>query len=89
MSITKPVYGIHAVKRLWQRHLPVDAVDQIAQVGVTVQESSDRVVKRGEINGKPVHVVLVKPNVVITVYVADEWESTIKVRRKSSASAGK
>ncbi len=78
----RPVYDIHAVKRIVQRRLPIDAVDQIAQVGVPVQESSERVMKRGDINGRPVHVVLVKPNTVITVYFADEWESNITVRRK-------
>lgn len=76
------VYGIHAVKRLMQRHLSIDAIDQIAKVGVTVQENGDRALKRGDINGKPVHVVVEKPNVIVTVYTADEWMSEITVTRK-------
>ena len=78
----RPVYDIHAVKRMVQRRLPVDVIDQIAQVGVTVQENRHRVMKRGDLNGKPIHVVLAKPNTVITVYAADEWDSTITVCRK-------
>ncbi|MCF8568426.1 DUF4258 domain-containing protein [Alicyclobacillus tolerans] len=78
----RPVYDIHAVKRMVQRQLPVDVIDRIAQVGVTVQESRHRVMKRGDVNGKPIHVVLAKPNTVITVYAADEWDSTITVCRK-------
>jgi hypothetical protein len=82
MKMTRPVYDIHAVKRILQRRLPIDAVEQIAQVGVTVQEDSQYVMKRGDVNGRPVHVVLLKPNTVKTVYIANEWESSITVRRK-------
>lgn len=78
----RPVYDIHAVKRMVQRRLPVDVIEKIAQVGVTVQEDRNRVMKRGDLNGKPIHVVLAKPNTVITVYTADEWDSTITVYRK-------
>ena len=39
------VYTAHAVKRIMQRRLPLDAVYQIAQVGITVQESGKRVGK--------------------------------------------
>lgn len=78
----RPVYDIHAVKRMVQRRIPVDVVDRIAQVGVTVQESMHRVMKRGDVNGQAIHVVLAKPNTVITVYTADEWDSTITVCRK-------
>lgn len=83
-AIMKPVYGSHAVKRLLQRHLPIDAIDQIAQVGVTVQESRDRIMKRGDVDGKPIHVIIAKPNTVITVYAADEWTSRVIVHRKRS-----
>lgn len=82
MKRNRPVYDIHAVKRMVQRRLPVDVIDQIAQVGVTVQEDRNRVMKRGDLNGTPIHVVLAKPNTVITVYTADEWDSTITVYRK-------
>jgi predicted SpoU family rRNA methylase len=83
ISMSPIVFEEHAVKRVIVRKLPVDAICQIAQFGVTVQQTHDRVMKRGEINGKPVHVVLVGPNVVKTFYEANEWESTITVRRKS------
>ncbi|MCL6633345.1 MAG: DUF4258 domain-containing protein [Alicyclobacillus herbarius] len=78
----KPVFNGHAVRRIIERRLPIEAVEQIAQVGVTVQENGTRVMKRGDINGKPIHVVLAKPNTVITVYSADEWKTSITVRRK-------
>lgn len=78
---TKLTFDIHAVKRIVERRLPVDAVAQIAEVGVTVQESRDCVMKRGDINGKPVHVVLVA-NSIRTVYTADQWDSTITIHRK-------
>ncbi|SFU95941.1 DUF4258 domain-containing protein [Alicyclobacillus macrosporangiidus] len=81
-TMSKPVFDGHAVRRILERRLPVEAVEQIAQVGVTVQENGTRVMKRGDVNGKPVHVVLAKPNTIITVYSADEWESTVAVRRK-------
>lgn len=82
ISMSPIVFEEHAVKRVIDRRLPVDAICQIAQFGVTVQQTHDRVMKCGEINGKPVHVVLVRPNVVKTFYEANEWESTITVRRK-------
>jgi len=77
-------YEFHAVKRMLQRRLSVDAIAQIAEVGVTVQESKDCVMKRGDINGKPVHVVLDKAaNLVRTVYTADQWDSTITVQKRA------
>lgn len=80
INMMKPIFTSYAVKRLMQRHLSVDVIDQIAQVGVTVQESETRVMKRGDVNGMPVHVVIEKPNTVITLYAADEWDSSIRVR---------
>lgn len=80
-----PLYQPHAVKRLLERQLSVDAVNHIAEVGVTVQEGGGRVMKRGEVGGKPVHVVLERPNTIITVYAADEWESTITLSRKKAS----
>jgi hypothetical protein len=84
---TKIVYTAHAVSRIIQRQLPLNAVFQIAEIGVTVQTNGRRVVKRGEVNGTPVHVVL-EHNTIITVYVADEFESEVKVQRKRVAAIG-
>ena len=59
------------------------AIVQIAQVGVTVQAKRDRVVKRGDFRGQPIHVVLdTVKNEVVTEYFANEWESRIEVRRR-------
>lgn len=81
------VYTAHAVKRIMQRRLPLDAVYQIAQVGITVQKNGSKLIKRGDIGGKPVHVVL-ENNTVITVYVADEFESTVTIQRKRPIAIG-
>ena len=82
-KITEPVFSTHAVRRLVQRRVPIDAIVQIALVGITVQAKRDRVVKRGDFHGKPIHVVLdTVKNVVVTEYFADEWESRIEVRRQ-------
>lgn len=78
----KPLYAGHAVKRIVERRLPVDVISQIAKVGITVQESRRRVMKRGEVCGQAVHVVLQKPNTVITVYFADEWDVAVRRNRK-------
>jgi len=77
----RPVFASHTVKRMIQRRVSVDAVARIAEFGVVVQASENRVMKRGEVNGMPIHVVIEHPNVVVTVYFADEWESTITVQR--------
>ena len=80
ITMMKPVFTSYAIRRMVQRNLPIDAVERIAQVGVTVQESETRAMKRGDVNGMPVHVVIEKPNTVITLYAADEWDSSIRVR---------
>ncbi|WDL99819.1 DUF4258 domain-containing protein (plasmid) [Alicyclobacillus sp. ALC3] len=83
----KIVYDRHAVKRIIQRRIPLDVIEQIAQVGVAVQEDKRHVMKRGDWNGNPVHVVMEKPTTVKSVYVADEWKSTISVRRNRHVDA--
>lgn len=85
--MTRTVYTAHAVSRIMQRQLPIDAVYQIAQVGVIVQHSRDRVIKRGDIDGQPVHVVL-EDNVIVTVYAADEFKSSVNVQRKRPVAIG-
>lgn len=77
----RPVFATHTVRRIIQRRVSVDAVARIAEFGVVVQASELRVMKRGEVNGIPIHVVVEHPNVIVTVYFADEWESTITVQR--------
>lgn len=77
----RPVFAPHTVKRIIQRRVSIDAVAQIAEFGVVVQENGSRVMKRGDVQGTPIHVVVEHPNVVVTVYFADEWKSTITVKR--------
>lgn len=81
------VYDRHAVKRIMQRRIPLDVIEQIAHVGVAVQEDTRYVMKRGDWNGNPVHVVMEKPATVKTVYVADEWKSRISVRHNKRREA--
>ena len=84
-KLAEPTFRCHAVKRLVERRVPIDVIVQIAQVGVTVQAKRDRVVKRGDFRGKPIHVVLdTVKNEVVTEYFANEWESRIEVRRQRS-----
>ncbi|MFD1676079.1 DUF4258 domain-containing protein [Alicyclobacillus fodiniaquatilis] len=85
-----PVWGHHAVTRLFQRggstenmKQMMDAIRMIVEYGVTVEKNGPRSVKRGELEGEPVHVIVEKPNVIITLYFADEWESHIVVKRQS------
>ena len=78
---TKFVFGTHAVKRLMKRKVPLDAIVQIAEFGVTVQTTGERTMRRGEVNGEAIHVVVEHPNVIVTVYFADEWTSTVTVER--------
>ncbi|MCF8568012.1 hypothetical protein LLE49_25130 [Alicyclobacillus tolerans] len=77
----RPVFAPHTVRRIIQRRVSVDAVEQIAKFGVVVQDSGLRVMKRGEVQGIPIHVVVERPNVVVTVYFANEWKSTVTVNR--------
>ena len=77
----RPLFAPHTVKRILQRRVPIDAVAQIAEFGVVVQENGNRVMKRGEVNNLPIHVVVERPNAVVSVYFADEWQSTITVQR--------
>lgn len=81
--ISKPriLFREHAVIRIVQRRVPISAVSNIAQFGVTVQNDSNRSVRRGEINGEPVHVVT-EGNQVVTVYFATEFESTVTVQHR-------
>ena len=82
-KLAEPTFRSHAVKRLVERRVPIDVIVQIAQVGVTVQAKRDRVVKRGDFRGQPIHVVLdTVKNEVVTEYFANEWESRIEVRRR-------
>lgn len=75
--MTKYVYDVHAVRRIVQRRVPIDAIEQIARFGVTIQASKHHVMKRGEIAGKPVHVVINLPCTIKTVYIANEWSVTV------------
>lgn len=77
------VFSEHAVQRIVQRRVPISAISLIAQVGITVQRTHNRVMKRGEVGGLPVHLVIHEPtNTLISVYFADEWVSTITLERK-------
>ena len=75
------LFDPHAVRRLISRRVPYEAVLQIAEFGVTVQESSLSKMKRGEVNGMAVHVVVLKEHIIKTVYFADEWVSKVTVER--------
>ncbi|MHB1685203.1 MAG: DUF4258 domain-containing protein [Bacilli bacterium] len=63
------VFGTHAVKRLAKRHIDVDAVWQIANVGIVVKENDIRTVKQGELDGRRIRVVVEAPNVIVTAFV--------------------
>lgn len=76
-----PVYAEHAVKRIVDRGVPIVAVSMIVRYGVTVEKNGERLVKRGEFENVPIHVVVHKPETVISVYFADEWTSEITVHR--------
>ncbi|WP_258111902.1 DUF4258 domain-containing protein [Alicyclobacillus sp. SP_1] len=80
-AMPNPTYTEHAVRRILERHLPMDVVSNVAKHGVTVQRNQNVVMKRGEWGDKPIHVV-VDPhhNSIVTVYVANEWESGVWVR---------
>ena len=72
----------HAVRRMFERKVPIDVAVNVAQCGVVVHENENFCMKRGDWIKKPVHVVIDKHlNTIVTVYVADEWESVILVRR--------
>ena len=74
----KMVFGAHAVKRVVERHLPIDAVWQIATVGTVVQTSGLRKVKQGEFDGRRIRVVVEQPNVIVTAYAERDMQATIK-----------
>ncbi|MFX4303648.1 DUF4258 domain-containing protein [Alicyclobacillus tolerans] len=81
MKSTNPTYKEHAVKRLVERHVPIDVVTNVAKHGVTVQRNKQFVMKRGEWDDRPIHVVVdQKLNAIVTLYVANEWESGVWVR---------
>ena len=79
----KFVFGTHAVKRIQERHLNVDAVWQIALVGIVIERSGKRELKRGEFQGHAILVVIEQPNVIVTAYPEgiDTLEEQEKVTR--------
>lgn len=68
----KLVFAAHAVQQISRRHLNLDAVWQIARVGVAVEHKGKRVVKRGEYNRQAIDVVLEEPNVIVMAYPLDK-----------------
>jgi len=82
--MTAALFDVHAVHRIVQRKLPINAIAQIAETGVPVQETDSSVLVRGQCKGQPIHVFILKQpqgNVIHTAYVADEWESKMVVSR--------
>jgi hypothetical protein len=80
-ATANPTYNEHAVKRVVERHVPIDVVTNVAKHGVTVQRNQQFVMKRGEWGEKPIHVVVDRSkNSIVTLYVANEWESGVWVR---------
>ncbi|EPZ47885.1 MULTISPECIES: DUF4258 domain-containing protein [Alicyclobacillus] len=80
-SKPKFLFTEHAVKRIVKRRVPISSISLVAQVGITIQSTNDRVMKRGDVNGQQIHVVIEKPSTIISVYFADQWSSTIDVTR--------
>ena len=64
----KMVFGTHAVKRIAERHIPIDAVWQIATVGVVVETRGIRRKKRGEFDGHTIDVIVEEPNVIVSAF---------------------
>lgn len=79
MNIT---YHRHAVRRMLLRQIPLHVVEKVATVGVPVKETSRMVLMRGQWGQQAIHVLKAKKtNTVHTVYIADEWHSSITVTR--------
>ncbi|MCY0875258.1 MAG: hypothetical protein OWT28_03135 [Firmicutes bacterium] len=75
-------YDRHAVRRMLLRQIPLQIVEKVATVGVPVKETRRMVLMRGQWGKKAIHVLKSKQtHTVHTVYVADEWQSSITVTR--------
>ena len=92
--INQPIiFRIHAVQRMFARHIAVEAVRQVLQSGEMIEDYSEDMpdpggllsAKRGQ---RPLHVVMAKntkegERVVITVYEPDraQWKPDFKNRK--------
>lgn len=78
------LFSGHAVRRILLRKIPVHIVERIASYGVPVRDTKDAVLIRGMWGDKAVHVLRCKhTHAIRTVYVAEEWDSHIAVKRSS------
>jgi hypothetical protein len=93
-TISPIIFRIHAVQRMFERGIPVDAVRQVLQSGEMIEDYSDEMpapgglisAKRGR---RPIHVVVAENTeddelVVITVYEPDtsQWKPGFRNRKE-------
>ena len=95
MVFERFVFRVHAIQRMYQRHISEDEVQNVIETGETIEDYPDdfpypsRLVLRWH-GPRPIHVVVAdnihdKENIVITVYEPDpsEWEVDFKRRKVS------
>ncbi len=87
------IFRIHAVQRMFERHIPVEAVRQVMQSGEMIEDYSQEMPDPGRLlmakhGQRPLHVVMAENNkegelVVITVYKPDQvqWKPGFRNRK--------
>jgi hypothetical protein len=93
-TISPIIFRMHAVQRMFERGIPVEAVRQVLQSGEMIEDYSDEMptpgglisAKRGQ---RPIHVVQAENTendelVVITVYEPDtsQWKPGFRNRKE-------
>ena len=88
-------YSRHAFERMFQRGIPLEAVEQVIVSGEVIASYPDdspypSLLLLGSRDGEPIHVVVAQDETtgdcqVITAYQPDPalWDSTFKSRKKS------
>ena len=93
MSLHRITFRIHAIQRMFERHIPARDVLRVLQTGETIEEHSDDVPYPNRLmlgwHGKqPLHLVAVEntsenETILITVYRPDpeQWKPDFKRRK--------
>jgi uncharacterized protein DUF4258 len=93
VSNSKVLFRVHAVQRMFERHVSAQKVVQALRTGETIEDYSSEMPEPGRLilgfQGKrPIHVVVsenpeTKETTIITVYVPDpdKWNKEFKSRR--------